>query len=564
MSNSAWQRLAPPTADRRPSADSGLTEILEALDGYLAEPGTTASLAAAETAGEYPREVLTGMRRHGLAELFVPDRATSPHLGLLNVLTARRSGSLAITVGVNALALLPVYLGGSPEQCEQVTRRLRAGRSAAMLLTELAHGSNLLRNEASAAVTDDGYRLIGEKHLINGGTEHEMLVTFMRTRRSPADRPMEVLRDFSVFLVDRDATTPALPRWRTVPARSADISGVRFENTAVPRTALVGREGDGFSVIQKSLRMSHAGIAALASGAVSGALELAVSHARTRDVYGQPIAGLGAIADHCARMAALDVVVAALAIKASLLAGAMGPAAAYFSAAAKYACCRFAEEAVSEGRQVLGARALLDDSGYSRFVRDILLYGVFDGTSHVMLEDLSWYPPRFAAAGEARPGTFEQLRSSYTAEPQPIRSQAARPWRPYAPALSARCGDLVRLTADPMAARVADLVASFDTVVRAARSSGAWTAGQAMRFEVTGVLAELEALLATAELTLAGARREFGLGPVAEPDEDAARYAISWLGDRLADRLSRLAIEATDTVDPATACRDRVRARVSA
>jgi alkylation response protein AidB-like acyl-CoA dehydrogenase len=559
MTPSAWQRLAPATGDG-PGRD--LDAVVDGIEAYLAESDTVGALDAAEADGAYPRAVLTGLRARLMAELLVPDRATSPHIGALNVVTARHGGSLAITVGVNALALLPVYLGGSDEQCSEVTRRLRAGHAAALLLTELEHGSNLTRIESGARPDRDGYRLTGEKHLINGGTEHELLVTLMRTRRSPAERQMAALRDLSLFLVERDASTPALPRWRTLPAHAADISGVRFD-TWVPRGAMIGREGDGFALVQKTLRISHAGIGALASGAVSGALDLTLDHARTRDIYGGPIVGLGAIADHCVRMAALDVVVAAMAVKAAWLANQFGSAAGYFAAAAKFACCRLAEEAVGEGRQVLGARALLEDLPYARFVRDVLLYGVFDGTSHLMLDDLSWYLSRSATTGLKR-GTLDTLRSVYAAPPRSIRSTASQPWRPYAPALSARCADLVEATGDPAAQRLADLATTLTTVVRAARSAGTWDTDQSFRFRATAVLAELEALLAAVELTSTAARKLFGLAPVDEPDADAARFAVSWLGDRLAARLRQLADDAPGGTGPDASVRDRLRAFVAA
>jgi alkylation response protein AidB-like acyl-CoA dehydrogenase len=520
----AWQRLAP-----TPPVDRSLDDILAAVASYLDEPDTTAALDKAEAAREYPHGLLAALRARGLAELLVPQRATSPHLGALNVMLARRSGSLAITVGVNALALLPVYLGGTDEQCRRVDERVRAGAAAAMLLTELEHGSNLIRTRAAARSDGDGWRLSGEKHLINGGREHDLLVALLRTGESPPDRPMAVLRDFSMFLVERDSTVTALPRWRTLPARAADISGVRFDGTWVPGDALIGRKGQGFALVQRTLCLSHGGIAALASGAVSGALEVTLAHGRERNIYGSPIIALGAIAQHCTRMAALDVVVAALAVKATWLANLLGPAAGYFTAAAKYACCLLAEKAVDEGRRVLGARALLEELPYARFVRDVLLYGVFDGTSHVMLEDLSRYVPRLAEPAE-RGDAAATLRAAYSAAPRTIRSTAEQPWQPYAPALHGRCLDLAEAVPDATTSRLVELADTLGAAVRAVRATGQWETDQAVRFEAAGAAAELEALLAAAELTLTGSG----------PDADATRYAVSWWGDGLAARLERL------------------------
>lgn len=527
----AWRRLAPEAPGGGPLAD---------IDAYLSRPETLAALDEAESGGGYPRGVLADLRALSLAELFVPDRANSPELGALNAITARRSGSLAITLGVNALALLPVYLAGTDEQCLRVADRLRAGAAAALLLTELEHGSNLLGNEAAARPDGACFVLSGEKHLINGGTEHELLVALMRTgARGPSGPRVAALRDFTLFLVERDSTVAALPRWRTLPARAADISGVRFAGTRVPAEAVIGAVGDGFAVVQKTLMVSHGGIAALASGAVSGALEVALGYAHTREMYGAPIVSMDAIAEHLVRMVVLDTVVAAMAVKAAYASSAFGPGGGYLGAAAKYACCRLAEEAVGEGRHVLGARALLESLPYARFVRDVLLYGVFDGTSHVMLDDLSGHALRFAAAAKTRSGP-DPARDMYVAVPRPIRV-ARKPWRPYAPALAPRCRELAAASGDGAVSALADLAAALESVVRDARAAGRWTADQAFRFESAAVLAELEALLAVCELAAPACRATLGLPGPASADAAAAAVAVDWLGGRLAHRIGDLA-----------------------
>jgi alkylation response protein AidB-like acyl-CoA dehydrogenase len=554
----AWQRLAP--------GQVGRAGPLPALDAYLAEPSTIATLAALERAGAYPRAVLAGLQARGLAELLVPENATSLELSGLQSIMARRDGGLAITVGVNALALLPVYIAGTARQCEKVAARLRAGAFAAMLLTELGHGSNLLRNETSARADGGAYVVDGEKHLINGGTEHDLLVALLRTRpAATAGRFLAGMRDFTLFLIERDTSVHALPRWRTLPARSADISGVRFQRTRVPASAMIGSEGEGFAIIQKTLMMSHGGIGALASGAVSGALEIALAHARTRDIYGTPIVTLGAISEHLARMAALDTVVAAAAIKAAYAGNCFGPGASYFGAVAKYACCSLAEEAVGEGRRVMGARALLEDLPYARFVRDVTLYGVFDGTSHLMLDVLATQISR-TARGTAAP-TFETTRRMYATPPRRIADAARQGWRPYAPALAARCRDLAVTSGSSSAAALASMADGLTAVTAAARTGGRWGTDQALRFHAAAVLAELEALLAACELVLPECRAALCLsGHAADADIAAVEFAVAWLGWRIAFRLRDIAgmvgsAEARRAVAGVVPAEDRALAR---
>nr|WP_276604206.1 acyl-CoA dehydrogenase family protein [Nannocystis pusilla] len=253
-----WTRLCPVDVLRHP--------VVAGVAKLLAAPDIQAALHEGQRAGTYPAEVVAALRRIGVARLYT-DEAEVFHLCGLNAIAAAVDGSLAITLGVNALALLPVHLGAGPELRAQILKKINDGAFAAMLLTELDHGSNLLRNEAAAAPhPDGGYRLSGEKHLINGATHHDVLVALMRTARGGA----VAFGDFSVFCVDRDDSVEALPRWSTLPARAADIAGVRFHGTHVPEDSLVGKLGDGFSLVQRTLTLSRGGISGLASGSASG------------------------------------------------------------------------------------------------------------------------------------------------------------------------------------------------------------------------------------------------------------------------------------------------------
>jgi alkylation response protein AidB-like acyl-CoA dehydrogenase len=527
---SAWQRLAP--IDLR--GDRGLAAIEAALD----EPATAALLADLEARGAYPGPILERLRALGLADLFTTERATVWHLESLNALTARRDGSLAITIGVNALALLPAYIAATPDQLARIYARFRAGAAAAMLLTELPHGSNLLRNAARASREGTAFRLTGEKDIINGAARHDLLFTFARTREAGAEAGGR--GDFTLLLVERDATVESLARWRTLPAHGADIGGVRFRETLVPEANAIGGEGEGFALVQKTLSISRGGISALASGAASRARDLAFRYAARRDIYGGPIAALGAIREHLLRIEALDLAAAALALKAAAVVNALGLGAAHYTAAAKLASCALAEEAVGEGRRVLGSRALLEDLPYARLVRDVLLYGLFDGTSHLMLDQLQWRLAQQSMA-EAGGDPVPELARIYAAPPRPlveVLRARAKTWLPPLEPHAAAFGG-------PAVLRLARALLG---AVRALRARKRWDDDQALRFEAADIFGHFEAVLALAELAAPEGRAALGVA-AADVDEHAARFAIGFLGARLAARARGLALVAGADAD---------------
>jgi alkylation response protein AidB-like acyl-CoA dehydrogenase len=514
-----WQRLSPPSAVRPPE--------LDAVEEFLDDRATREALRAHESTGSYPGAVVEEVWRRAGPALFDPYTVNCPHIAALNELLARHSGSLAITIGVNGLALLPVYLAGSPAQCDLVRAGLFAGKRAALLLTELPNGSNLARTATTATADGEGYRLAGEKHLINGGTEHDLLVTFARLRDGLA-----------LFLVERDNTVVALPRWRTLPVPSADIAGVRFDGTRIGGDRMLGGPEDGFEIVQRTLALSRGGIGALAAGTASAAFADALGYARTRDIYGDgPIVGLGAIAEHLMRMAALDLMVTAMAVKATALSNSLGPAAGHFTAVAKFACCALAERAVTEGRRVLGSQALLEDSGYPGRVRDVMLYGVFDGTAHVVLDQVQWVLGRFASRVDGAAEPVGVVAAAYAAAPQPIMVTGRRRARLYAPSIIARCAGLAAASGSSRVHDLNRLATALCSVVRDGRPTG-----QAARFAGAAVLAETEALLAACELADPACRGILGLpGTVAPIDEAALDYALGWRGAALAGRVEELA-----------------------
>ncbi len=567
---STWRRLCPLGDWRDP--------VLEAVEECLAAPDTAAALERAVETGSYPAEVVAELQRRGLARLFAEapgdelSRVTAYHLSALNELAARYDGSLAITLGVNALALLPVYIGAGDELLAEVFGRVRRGAFASLLLSEREHGSNLTRNRARAepgtldgdgvfrpAGDGDGrsshgppshYRLHGRKDFINGGARHQLLVALLRTADHGAtdDGPLGAARDFTLFLVERGPGVEAERRWRTLPTPAADISSVGFAGVVVPATKIVGRPDEGFPLIQKTLSLSRGAIGALATGAAERAGELAFEHARRRDIYGGPILGLDAIADHLMRQAALERLAAAASLKSTAVTNALGLGAAYYTAVAKYVCCAAAEEAVDEGRRVLAAHALLVEYPYQRLVRDVLLYGVFDGTSHLMLEQIQWRLEQLVAARGTDRAAADPLAAAgeiYRTPPRRILEVCRRPARPLMLSPEAGARALAERPGSVPAEPLAEVAGGLLDLVGRLREDGRWEKDQGLRFTAADLLARLEAVLALVELGDPGRREALGLAPVegGPPWEgDQVRFAAGWSGALLAAVLRRLAL----------------------
>ena len=506
-----WQRFVPQS--------SWVSGPLTAIARELGEARTRAELDSCEREGRYPAEVAARLDRLGFAALFDGGVCTTTcHIQSLNAIAAQESGSLAVSLGITGLALLPAYLAGTPEQLARIATRVAAGARAAMLLSEQATGSNLAGTQTVAERDGDGYRLTGEKQLINLVRRADLWMTLARTA-PPAAGPLGATAGLSLFLVEPGDGVELLPRISTLPVPAADIGGARFRAARVPAGALIGAEGDGFRIVQAALTLSRGGIAAFASGTSSRAAGLAFAYAGERAPFGEPIARLDAIADHLVRMAALDLACACIALKAAAAANALGPRAGYHTAVAKLVACDLAERAVAEGRAVLGARALLTELPYQQVVKDAILYGVFDGTRHVMLDHLVWRVRQMVRGGE------EASTHIYDVAPAPLVEASRRRGRPWLPRPAAVAAELADGAVD--AAPLAEGARALESAAAALPAEP--LAEQSTGFAIAGAWAELEAAIATCELADPARRARLGMPPAPPArldDAELARHAV--------------------------------------
>jgi hypothetical protein len=121
---SVWERHCPPDVLSRAP--------FPAIVAYLKRTETRALLSELERAETYPDPILDALRALGLMRLFseLPVPGDDPgnwcvdvtRLCALNVLLARHSGTLASTVGINGLGLLPTYYRATPRRGPRARR----------------------------------------------------------------------------------------------------------------------------------------------------------------------------------------------------------------------------------------------------------------------------------------------------------------------------------------------------------------------------------------------------------------------------------------------------------
>ncbi|MBB6418144.1 acyl-CoA dehydrogenase [Streptomyces sp. AK010] len=375
------------------------------------------ALAELDDREEFPDGAVRLLDYAGLAAHYVltPDGDFSRTVRLLRAV-ARRDLTVAIAHGKTFLGAAPVWVAGTPEQAARLAERVRAGEAVCWGLTEHDHGADLLASEFAAVAADtdlDGWRLTGEKWLINNATRSTLACVLART--DPAGGG----RGFSLFLVDKRQLTHGswrnLPKVRTHGIRGADISGFALDGAPVPADALVGERGDGIAVVLKTLQLTRIACTALSLGAADHALRLARDFATGRELYGRRLADVPHIRRILGRAAAAALTAEAVSVLSARSVHTLPGELSAISALTKAYVPTLTQETLTSLGELLGVRGFLTSppgGGFAKLERDHRICAIFDGSTVVNRAALLNQMPRLTRQLSRRRTDAEGLRAA--------------------------------------------------------------------------------------------------------------------------------------------------------
>ncbi|WP_431983490.1 acyl-CoA dehydrogenase [Streptomyces qinglanensis] len=473
---------ADPAAPAVPAPAAGWA-LAERLDALLGDPEDSAgpfgyaAAARQDAAEEFPAAACAALDRIGVQHYYVPARHGGALTGLPQLLEvvrtlARRDLTSAVAHGKTFLGAVCVWVAEESPGAARLAGLVRAGELVSLGLTERAHGSDLMAGEVVAEPGPEGYRITGEKWLINNATRGRLVCLLART--APEGGP----RGFSLLLVDKArlprGTWRPLPKVSTLGIRGADISGIAFHAAPVGRDGLVGREGEGPETVLKALQITRSLCTGLSLGAADHGLRLAYGFAAGRELYGRRMLDLPLVRRTLAECYADLLAAEALSLVAARSIHTLPEELSVTSAVAKYLVPTTVDRVLLRLRGVLGARAFLSDhhahGRFQKLERDHRIVGIFDGNTMVNLYALTaqfrTLARGFAApagSGAARPGAWEAATFS------PDRPLPAL--RPEALSLLARHGSTLAASLPGSTAVLARAAADDVRLVPAARAA---------------------------------------------------------------------------------------------
>ena len=271
-----------------------------------------------------------------------------------------------------------ISLFGSDELKAKYLPPVRDGRHiAAFALSEAEAGSDV--SALATTATEDGpahVRLDGEKTWISNGGIADHYVVFARTGEAPGAKGL------SAFVVDADAPGLSIADRIDVIAPHP-LATLRFTGCRVPLANRLGAPGGGFKVAMATLDIFRSTVAAAALGFARRALDEAVSHATTRNLFGAPLANLqltqAALAD-----SAIDIDAAALLVYRAAWCKDRGAArVSRESSAAKAFATEMAQRAIDRAVQLFGGHGVRVGVKVEALYREIRALRIYEGATEV-------------------------------------------------------------------------------------------------------------------------------------------------------------------------------------
>lgn len=379
--------VAPVLQSARLFADGPFAERVDSTRARVAELLSRAfepRMKAADTTGEFPREVVVELGRQGLfRQRWEPAPEGDPGFGVVLAEESGRLGHVGLSVGLSlhceTVASILCRYATSPLLREYRDGVLDGRLVGCLGASEPSGGSDLSGVRAVARKVPDGWHITGEKKYLSLGLVCDFALLLCRL--DEGDGP--IAGRLGLFAVPAAGLTPR-KRLAKTGASGLDTTWMVID-AEVPNEALVGQRGGGLVAVSWGLNHERLSVAAQTVGGAAKAIALTTAHLQRRQQFGKPLMEHQALRLRLAELASRLTV-----LRFAVYTAAQGVPVACGTreiAALKVTAARFAEEAASECMHMFGGAGYLDDeTPLSRMWRDARLARLGGGSDEMMWE----------------------------------------------------------------------------------------------------------------------------------------------------------------------------------
>lgn len=189
------------------------------------------------------------------------------------------------------------------------------------------------------------------------------------------------LKAFIIPLIDTPGVSLG-PKDDKMGIRGTSTCSIILQDCRVHKDNVIGKIGEGFQIAMAQLQLARIGVSSQALGIAQASLDLSVSYANSRHIFGKQMIDLQLVKSKIARMAVDLESARLLTWKAARL---KDTNCDYrkFSSMAKFAASRCATSNAHECVQILGGMGYVSNMAAERHYRDARITQIYGGVTDV-------------------------------------------------------------------------------------------------------------------------------------------------------------------------------------
>ena len=287
------------------------------------------------------------------------------------------SGLADFSFAMQGLGSGAISLCGTDAQRQQYLPAVAAGTAiAAFALSEAKAGSDVAAIATSAVLAGDEYLLNGEKTWISNGGIADFYCVFARTGEEAGARGL------SAFIVD--ASNPGLEVTEKIETIAPHpLAVLSLNDCRVAVSARIGESGEGFKIAMATLDVFRTTVAAAALGFARRALDEAVRHTSTRELFGAPLSALQMTEASIAEMATEIDASALLVYRSAWAKDCYQERVTREAAMAKLYATEAAQRIIDRAVQLFGGSGVVTGNMVERLYREIRALRIYEGASEI-------------------------------------------------------------------------------------------------------------------------------------------------------------------------------------
>ncbi|MCP5041891.1 MAG: acyl-CoA dehydrogenase, partial [bacterium] len=320
------------------------------------------------------RKFVADMGKAGILKNCVPELDVRS-LALCRETLGYHSGLADFAFAMQGLGSGAISLFGSQAQRQKYLPAVASGEAiSAFALSEAEAGSDVAAIATSAEKTDGGYMINGEKTWISNGGIADFYCVFARTGEGPGTRGL------SAFVVE--ASNPGLEITERIDTIAPHpLATLSFRDCKVAGSDRIGEAGSGFKVAMATLDVFRTTVGAAALGFARRALDEALAHTSTRQLFGAPLSALQMTEEAIADMATEIDASALLVYRSAWAKDCHQDRVTREAAMAKLSATEAAQRVIDRAVQLFGGKGVTKGNIAESLYREIRALRIYEGAS---------------------------------------------------------------------------------------------------------------------------------------------------------------------------------------